>query len=170
MREHGRVLIASGALAREVLALIRANSWDHIDLQCHPVTYHNETNKITPSVKANIEKYQPEYANVFIVYADCGTGGQLKRLYNDMGVSMISDPHCYSFYKGNTDFQDREELTYFYLTDFLACHFDAFFWWPMHLDRHPQLLEMYFENYTTLVYQAQDPLLEAKAQDFAQRM
>ena len=80
MREHGRVLIACGALAREVLALIRANSWDHIDLQCQSVIYHNEPNKITPSVKANIEKYQPEYANVFIIYADCGTGEQLKRL------------------------------------------------------------------------------------------
>ena len=42
----------------------------------------------------------------------------------------------------------------------------------MGLDRRPQLLEMYFGNYTTLVYQAQsqDPLLEIKAQDCAQRM
>ena len=173
LRDNGRVLlIACGALAREILALINANSWTHIDLQCLPAIYHNEPSKITPSVKATIEKYQPEYAEIFIVYADCGTGGQLQRLCDDMSVSMISGPHCYSFYEGNTDFQARQELTCFYLTDFLVRQFDAFFWRPMGLDRHPQLLEMYFGNYTTLVYQAQiqDPLLEAKAQDCARRM
>ena len=173
LRNYGRVLlIACGALAREILALINANGWTHMDLQCLPAIYHNEPGKITPSVKAAIEKYQPEYADIFIVYADCGTGGQLKRLCDDMGVSMIAGPHCYSFYEGNTGFQAREELTCFYLTDFLVRQFDAFFWRPMGLDRHPQLLEMYFGNYTTLVYQAQtqDPLLEAKAQDCARRM
>ena len=118
---YGRVLlIACGALAREILALIKANIWTHMDLQCLPAIYHNEPNKITPSVKATIEKYQPEYTDIFIVYADFGTGGQLKRLCDDIGVSMISGPHCYSFYEANTNFQAREELTCFYLTDFLV--------------------------------------------------
>ena len=69
-------------------------------------------------------------------------------------------------------FEDREELTCFYLTDFLVRQFDAFFWRPMGLDRHPELLDMYFGNYTTLVYQAQiqDPALEAKAEECARRM
>ena len=108
-----------------------------MDLQCLPAIYHNEPNKITPSVKATIEKYQPECTDIFIVYADCGTGRQLKRLCDDIGVSMISGPHCYSFHEGNTNFQAREELTCFYLTDFLVRQFDAFFWRPMGLDRHP---------------------------------
>ena len=85
---------------------------------------------------------------------------------------MISDPHCYSFYEGNNSFEARGEITCFYLTDFLVRQFDAFFWRPMGLDRHPQLLKTYFGNYTTLVYQAQtqDPVLKSKAQDCAQRM
>ncbi len=173
LRNYGRVLlIACGALAREILALINANGWTHMDLQCLPAIYHNEPNKITPSVKATIEKYQPEYTDIFIVYADCGTGGQLKRLCDDIGVSMISGPHCYSFYEGNTDFQAREELTCFYLTDFLVLQFDAFFWKPMGLDRHPDLRDLYFTHYTTLVYQAQtdDPALTEKAKDCAQRL
>ena len=170
---HGQVLlIACGALAREILALTKANGWTHMDLQCLPAIFHNEPEKITPAVKAMIERSRAEYAEIFVVYADCGTGGQLQRLCDDMGVSMIAGPHCYSFFEGNAGFEAREELTCFYLTDFLVRQFDAFFWRPMGLDRHPELLDMYFGNYTTLVYQAQiqDPALEAKAEECARRM
>ena len=173
LRNHGQVLlIACGALAREILALTKANSWTHMDLQCLPAIFHNAPEKITPAVKAMIERSRAKYAEIFVVYADCGTGGQLQRLCNDMGVSMIAGPHCYSFFEGNAGFEAREELTCFYLTDFLVRQFDAFFWRPMGLDRHPKLLDMYFGNYTTLVYQAQiqDPALEAKAEECARRM
>ena len=173
LRDHGRVLlIACGALAREILALIKANGWSHMDLQCLPAIFHNAPDKITPAVKAMIESSRAEYAEIFVVYADCGTGGQLQRLCDYMGVSMIAGPHCYSFFEGNLKFEARDELTCFYLTDFLVRQFDAFFWRTMGLDRHPELLKMYFGNYTTLVYQAQiqDLALEAKAQDCARRM
>ena len=173
LRNHGQVLlIACGALAREILALTKANGWTHMDLQCLPAIFHNEPEKIPPAVKAMIERSRAEYAEIFVVYADCGTGGQLQRLCDDMGVSMIAGPHCYSFFEGNAGFEAREELTCFYLTDFLVRQFDAFFWRPMGLDRHPKLLDMYFGNYTTLVYQAQiqDPALEAKAEECARRM
>jgi hypothetical protein len=42
----------------------------------------------------------------------------------------------------------------------------------MGLDRHPDLRDMYFGNYTTLVYQAQteDPALDEKARDCAARL
>lgn len=173
LRNHGQVLlIACGALAREILALTKANGWTHMDLQCLPAIFHNAPEKITPAVKAMIERSRAKYAEIFVVYADCGTGGQLQRLCDDMGVSMIAGPHCYSFFEGNAGFEAREELTCFYLTDFLVRQFDAFFWRPMGLDRHPELLDMYFGNYTTLVYQAQiqDPALEAKAEECARRM
>ena len=173
LRNHGQVLlIACGALAREILALTKANGWTHMDLQCLPAIFHNAPEKITPAVKAMIERSRAKYEEIFVVYADCGTGGQLQRLCDDMGVSMIAGPHCYSFFEGNAGFEAREELTCFYLTDFLVRQFDAFFWRPMGLDLHPELLDMYFGNYTTLVYQAQiqDPALEAKAEECARRM
>ena len=173
LRDHGRVLlIACGALAREILALIKANGWSHMDLQCLPAIFHNAPDKITPAVKAMIESSRADYAEIFVVYADCGTGGQLQRLCDCMGVSMIAGPHCYSFFEGNLEFEARDELNCFYLTDFLVRQFDAFFWRTMGLDRHPELLKMYFGNYTTLVYQAQiqDLALETKAQDCARRM
>jgi hypothetical protein len=42
----------------------------------------------------------------------------------------------------------------------------------MGLDRHPELRDMYFGNYTKLVYQAQtnNPSLDAKAEDCARRL
>ena len=134
--------------------------------------HHNTPDKITPAVKTYIEKYRGDYAQIFVVYADCGTGGQLQTLCDEMGVSMIAGPHCYSFFEGNAAFEAREELTCFYLTDFLVRQFDAFVWRPMGLDRHPQLRDMYFGNYTKLVYQAQtnDPALDAKAADCANRL
>jgi hypothetical protein len=90
----------------------------------------------------------------------------------EMGVEMIEGPHCYSFYEGNAVFAERGEVTAFYLTDFLVRQFDAFVWKPLGLDRHAGLRDMYFGNYTTLVYQAQtdNPALTAKAEACAERL
>ena len=169
----GRILlIACGALAREIIHLIEINHWSHIDLQCLPAILHNDPKKIIPAVKKAVQKYKPEYSKIFVVYADCGTGGQLQKLCEQLGVFMIEGPHCYSFFEGNKAFAAREEITCFYLTDFLVRQFDAFFWKPMGLDRHEQLRDIYFRNYTTLVYQAQtkNKSLEQKAKAYADQM
>jgi hypothetical protein len=89
-----------------------------------------------------------------------------------LGVEMIAGPHCYSFFEGNAAFAALDEMTAFYLTDFSVRQFDAFIWKPLGLDRHPALRDMYFGNYTKLVYQAQleDPALDRKAEDCARRL
>ncbi len=171
----GRILlIACGALAHEVLAITRANRWTHLDLQCLPANLHLYPDKITDAVSDCVAKHRGEYAQIYVLYADCGTGGQLQEKCKELGVSMIEGPHCYSFFEGNATFAAHTdtEFTAFYLTDFLVRQFDAFVWRPMGLDRHPQLRDMYFGNYTKLVYQAQtnDPALDAKAQDCARRL
>ena len=173
VKNNGRLLlIACGALAREILAVIKTNAWDHIDIQCLPAIYHNHPEKIVPAIRKTINGNIDKYSNIFVVYADCGTGGQLKKLCDKMGVKMINGPHCYSFFEGNEVFQKRDELTSFYLTDFLVRQFDSFFWRPMGLDKHPELRDVYFSNYTTLVYQAQikDKKLQSIARDCARRM
>ncbi|MEL5877636.1 DUF1638 domain-containing protein [Cereibacter sphaeroides] len=168
----GRIrLIACGALAHEILALKRANGWDHLDLQCLPAKLHLRPEKIVEAVEAAVRAAD---GPVFVVYVDCGTGGALERKCRDLGVEMVEGPHCYSFFEGNAAFAARAdaEFTAFYLTDFLVRQFDAFVWRPMGLDRHPELRDMYFGHYTTLVYQAQteDPALDAKAEDCARRL
>ncbi len=172
---RGRVLIlACGALAREILALIELNNWSHMELTCLPAKLHLYPDKITDAVAEAVAKHRPKYDQVFVAYADCGTGGLLQAKCQELGVEMIAGPHCYSFFEGNEAFAEisEDEFTAFYLTDFLVKQFDAFIWRPMGLDKHPQLRDMYFGNYTKLVYQAQtnDPALDAKAQDCAARL
>jgi hypothetical protein len=170
-RGDGRVLlIACGALAREILDLKRANGWDHLDLQCLPAILHNHPERIPDAVERAVETARADYGQVFVLYADCGTGGLLQARCAALGVEMLEGPHCYSFFEGNAAFAARDEMTAFYLTDFLVRQFDAFVTKPLGLDRHPELRDMYFGNYEKLVYQAQtdDPALTAKARACAE--
>ncbi len=168
------LLIACGALAREILQVTQANGWTHIDLTCLPAILHNHPERITEAVEAAVEKHRDAYDGIFVVYADCGTGGQLQAKCDALGVTMMQGPHCYSFFEGNQTFAEdySDEISAFYLTDFLVRQFDAFVWKPLGLDRHPDLRDMYFAHYTKLVYQAQteDAALTVKARDCADRL
>ncbi|MFS4439275.1 DUF1638 domain-containing protein [Paracoccaceae bacterium GXU_MW_L88] len=166
------LLLACGALAREVLALKSANGWDHLDLHCLPADLHLRPEKIAPAVEAEILARRAEYDDVFVLYGDCGTAGALDAVCARLGVARIDGPHCYSFFDGNEAFAARDEVTSFYLTDFLARQFEAFVWKPMGFDKHPDLIPMMFGNYEKLVYLAQtdDPALDAKARDAADRL
>ena len=167
------LLIACGALAREILALKAQNGWAHMDLTCLPANLHLYPERITEAVEASVLKHRTAYDDIFVVYADCGTGGLLEAKCAELGVEMVAGPHCYSFFEGNETFASHDdEITAFYLTDFLVKQFDAFVWKPMGLHKHPELRDMIFGNYTKLVYQAQtrDPALEAKAKECADRL
>ncbi len=169
----GRVLlIACGALAHEILALIRLNRWDHMALRCLPAILHNRPERIAEAIEAAVLEHRDAFERVFVVYADCGTGGRLAATCERLGVEMVAGPHCYAFYEGLDAFEARDETAAFYLTDFLVRQFDAFVWRPLGLDRHPELRAAYFGNYTTLVHQAQveDAALEALARAHAERL
>jgi hypothetical protein len=171
----GRILlIACGALAREILNLKKANGWDHMDLTCLPAKLHLYPEKITEAVTEAVAINRASYDEIFVVYADCGTGGLLQTACDDMGVQMVAGPHCYSFFEGNKRFADvsESEFTAFYLTDFLVRQFEAFIIKPMGLHRHPELRDLYFGNYEKLVYQAQtdDPALTEKAKAAAETL
>jgi hypothetical protein len=174
-RGTGRVLlVACGALAHEILALKAANGWNHLDLHCLPANLHLHPEKIPDAVARLVQTRGPDYDSTFVVYADCGTGGQLAARCAELGVEMVEGPHCYAFFEGNDAFAAKAEteMTAFYLTDFLVRQFDAFVWRPMGFDRHPELIGMMFGNYDRLIYQAQTdtPELDAKARDAAARL
>ncbi len=168
------LLLACGALAREILALRAANGWTHMDLLCLPANLHLWPDRIPDAVEKAVLEHRERYDSIFVVYADCGTGGLLQARCAELGVEMVEGPHCYAFFEGVEEFAAKgdSEMTAFYLTDFLVRQFDAFVWKPMGFDRHPELIEMMFGNYTKLIYQAQtdDPALDAKAQLCAQRL
>ena len=168
------LVIACGALAREILALKALNGWSHLDLQCLPAKLHLRPDRIPDAVEAAVKAARRRYGAIFVAYADCGTGGLLADRCAALGVEMIAGPHCYSFFDGNARFAARGdgEMLAFYLTDFLVRQFDAFVWRPMGLDRHPELRDMIFGNYRSLVYLAQtdDPALDAEAARCAERL
>ncbi|EPX78131.1 DUF1638 domain-containing protein [Salipiger mucosus] len=166
------LLIACGALAREILDLKARNGWDHLDLVCLPAILHNRPEKIPEAVRDAVERHRAGYDAIHVVYADCGTGGLLGAECARLGVEMVAGPHCYAFFEGVDAFAARDEATAFYLTDFLVRQFDAFVWKPLGLDRHPELRDMYFGNYETLVYLAQteDATLTERARTQAERL
>lgn len=168
------LLLACGALAREILALKAANGWNHMDLLCLPANLHLWPDRIPDAVEKAVSEHRPRYDEIFVVYADCGTGGLLQARCAELGVEMVAGPHCYAFFEGVDAFAAKaeDEMTAFYLTDFLVRQFEAFVWKPMGFDRHPELISMMFGNYTRLIYQAQtdDPALDAKARDCAARL
>jgi hypothetical protein len=168
------LLIACGALAREVRALIERNGWSHLHLTCLPAQLHNRPERIPAAVRAKIRANRSRFERILVVYGDCGTGGELDRMLAEEGVLRIEGPHCYAFYRGLDAFlaEADAEPGCFYLTDFLARHFERLVIEGLGLDRHPELLPLYFGNYTKLVYLAQtsDPEREQTAKAAALRL
>ncbi len=171
----GRLLvIACGAIAREVLAVIRLNGWTHVTLQCLPGKLHNTPQRIAAAVDAKLREAaaSARFDDVFVAYADCGSAGALDAVLSEHGVERLPGDHCYGFFAGVEAFAAMHEANpfTFYLTDFLCRHFDRLVVQGLKIDAHPELLPMYFGNYRTLVYlsQTEDPALVAQAEAAAE--
>jgi hypothetical protein len=173
--EHPEVLVlACGAIAREVLSVIRLNGWENVTLRCLPAKLHSRPELIAPAVDAKLTELAGRYQRVFVAYADCGTGGALDEVLDRQGVERLPGAHCYGFLTGNAAWEklhDAEPAT-FYLTDFLARHFEALVIRGLGLDRHPELLPQYFGNYRRVLYlsQTSDDDLRARARAAAERL
>jgi len=162
------LVIACGMLAREVLAVKERLGLAHLDLTCLPADLHFHPERIPAAIDAAIGRARAEgYENIFIGYADCGTGGLLDKVLEKHGVARMAGPHCFAFYQGEAAFAAvaDADIASFYMTDFLCRQFDAFFVKPLGLDRHPELAKDFFGNYEKVVYLAQteEPALEAVA-------
>lgn len=151
------LIIACGAIARELVYLKTLNQWDHIEFQCLPPELHNRPEQIPLEVEAKIKSQTGLYKSIFVAYADCGTGGALDKVLEKYGIDRIAGAHCYEFFAGSEQFKtlaDAEPGS-FYLTDFLTRHFDRLVIKGLGMDRLPQLKPVYFSNYKRLVYLSQ---------------
>jgi Protein of unknown function (DUF1638) len=171
---RGALVIACGALAREIAALRKVNGWTQLDVCYLPPELHNRPERIARAVQEKIHANRERYANIFVAYGDCGTGGGLDAMLRAEGVERIPGAHCYEFFASPPLFAalaDAEPGT-FYLTDFLVRHFDRLVTRSLGLDRHPELAPLYFGNYRRVVYLAQAPCEDSltKAQAIASRM
>jgi len=152
------IVIACGALAREVKAVVDGNRLN-VKLACLPAHLHNRPQLIPAAVKRKIAQLRPLGAPIFCAYGDCGTGGELDRILAEEGVERLPGAHCYAFYAGLEAFEEIHEAEpgTFYLTDFLARHFQRLLVAGLGLDRHPELFDDYFRHYRRVVYLAQQP-------------
>ncbi len=168
------LVIACGALAREIEAIRRIRGWEHLRLQCLDASLHNRPERIPGRLREAIRRNRDAYGRIFVAYADCGTAGGIDAVLAEEGVERLDGAHCYEFFAGSERFARlaAAEPGTFYLTDFLARHFDRFVIEPLGLDRHPRLRDAYFGNYRKLVYlsQAGDGELLAAAENAAAKL
>lgn len=168
------LVIACGALAREITELKKAHGWDHLHLASVDAWLHNRPEHIPDRLRRKIRRYRQEYDQVFVAYADCGTGGGIDKVIAEEGIERLPGAHCYEFFAGRERLAAlaNAEPGTFYLTDFLAQHFDRFVIRPLKLDTHPELRDTYFGNYRRLVFLSQSPgdALVEKAQAAASRL
>jgi hypothetical protein len=169
------LVIGCGALASELVELTRRAGLPAMDLTCLPASLHNRPEQIPARVAARIRRARRDgYDRIFVAYADCGTGGLLDPVLAAEGVARLEGAHCYEVYAGRAAFatlHDKEPGT-FYLTDYLVQNFERLVVRGLGIDRHPELLPIYFGNYRRLVYLAQveDAGLTAGAQAAARRL
>ncbi|HTS15056.1 MAG TPA: DUF1638 domain-containing protein [Candidatus Sulfotelmatobacter sp.] len=168
------LVIACGALAPELVALTRRPGMGHLDLACLPPDLHDRPERIPDAVRGRIRAARATHDRIFVAYADCGTGGLLDSVLREEGVERLPGAHCYQVFAGRETFDAlmAQEPATFFLTDFLARHFDRLVVRGLGLDRHPELLTIYFGAYRRVVYLAQtdDPALLHAARSAATRL
>lgn len=168
------LLVCCGALAREIVAMVEGNGWDHMTVQCLPAHLHNTPDRIPEAVRGQIRAGRGNFDDILVLYSDCGTGGQLDLVLDEEGVERIEGTHCYEVFAGSANYAAmmKEEPGSFFLTDFLVRHFDRLILQGMGIDRYPRLRDIYFGKYKKVVYLAQteSPELVAKAEAAAARL
>ena len=170
------LVIGCGALVRELQEVAARNGGEQIVVECLPAIMHNRPEQIPEAVRRRVRaaKATGAFRTILVGYMDCGTGGLLDRVCAEEGVERLGGPHCYELYAGADVFaglQDDEPGT-FYLTDYLVRHFDRLIMKGLGISAHPELLEMYFGNYTRVVHLAQtdDDRLARAAEQAAARL
>jgi len=174
MASQRTLVIACGALAREIHQLKKTNGWDHLELTCIDAALHFYPEKIPEQLRAKIRENRDQYDDIYIAYAECGTRGEIDKIIEEEGIERLPGAHCYQFFAGEESFAQMsdDEPGTFYLTDFLARHFDRLVMRSLGLDKHPELRDMYFGNYKRLIYLAQttDEALEQAAREAAKTL
>ena len=156
-----RLVIACGAIAHELVAVLRAAGLegDAVRVECLPADFHDTPERIVPAVAAKLDAAEAAGLRAFVAYGDCGTGGRLDALLEARGVERLPGAHCYAFFAGGARFDALAEAEpgTFWLTDWLARNFERLVLRGLGIDRHPELLDTYFAHYARVVHLVQGP-------------
>ena len=60
------LVIACGAIAHELVAVLKANRWDHTDIKCLPAEWHNTPDKIVPAIRELLAEKSTDYQRIFM--------------------------------------------------------------------------------------------------------
>ncbi|WP_419945728.1 DUF1638 domain-containing protein [Candidatus Poriferisodalis sp.] len=166
------LVLACGALINELQAVVGTHELDHVDVECLPAKLHNRPSLIAGAVRERIGRKQAEgrsYRRILLGYADCGSAGALDDLCTEFNaraaegdgpeITRVPGAHCYEFFATASRFAEMSEAepATFYLTDYLARHFELLVWKGLGIADHPELAEMYFGNYERVVLLTQTP-------------
>ena len=164
------LVIACGAIAHELVAVLKANRLTHVDIQCLPAEWHNTPERIAPAVEKKISEASESYEQILVAYGDCGTGGLLDKVLEAYQVERLPGDHCYSFFTGLPTFEAmaEDELGTFYLTDYLVDNFNRLILDGLGISTHPELKDQYFAHYTRVMYLAQTNVVDKNRLDKAQ--
>ncbi|MGZ4232562.1 MAG: DUF1638 domain-containing protein [Solirubrobacteraceae bacterium] len=165
-------VIACGALAAEIRAIAKRRGWE-IDVYPIPALLHNRPARIAPAIERSIQRLAGRYDSLAVAYGDCGSYGAIDEALGAHGIERLEGDHCYDvFARAEVHAALEEEPGTYFLTDFLARTFEHTVVRELGLDRHPELRDDYFRNYTRVVWLAQrpTPATRAAAQRAADRI
>ena len=151
-------VIACGALATHVEQIAVRRGFD-LDIHPLPPALHNHPRKIAPAV---VELAGASFARATggwpLPTPTAAPTARSTARSRARGVARLHGDHCYDVFSAEDVAAAMAEQpgTYF-LTDFLARGFDRMVWRGLGLDRHPELRDDYFRNYTRVVWLAQRP-------------
>ncbi len=168
------LVLACGALAGELVELVKLNDLTELTVDCLPASLHHKPALIPDALRDRLSGTADDFDRIVIGYGDCGTNGDIDEVCDEFNAVRVPGDHCFEFFAGRSLFAElqHEEVGTFYLTDFFARHFELFVLEPLGIVKHPELEEMYFGNYRKIVYISQAPTAElmARAQAAAQRL
>lgn len=166
------LVICCGALANDIVELVKRNGWEHMRVECLPAKLHNDPGALPERIRGKIKDGRRRFDHIIVLYSDCGSGGLIEAMLEEEGVDGIGGAHCYEVFTGSEVFREimEDEVGCFFLTDFLARHFEKLVIQGLGLDTFPQLRDTYFGNYRKLVYlaQSENEDLRARAEAAAQ--
>lgn len=172
--EKTTLLICCGAIATEVVSMVKHHGWENLQIQCLPAHLHSTPKEIPEAIRTKIHAERGKFDDMVVLYSDCGTGGQLDRVLREEGVDRIGGAHCYDILAGQDEFAKMmaDEPESFFVTGFLARNFERLVLKGMGLDRYPHMIERFFRNYTRRVYLAHtdDPKLKLFAEQAAETL
>jgi hypothetical protein len=154
-------VVACGAIATHISNIA---SRENFDLTIYPLPplLHNHPEKIAGEVDAKIEEIKGKHSKIAVAYADCGSYGALDKVLEKHGISRLGGDHCYDVFAGRQKVMALTTTGTYFFTDYLVKSFHRSVVVELGLDRHPELIDDYFKNYSKVVWLAQNPTEELK--------